>query len=303
MSNLKMKRVLIALMFTMAMAGSSLMFAACDSKGTDETKSSTASTTTEEEIEEETEEGTEETEDNEASSEAVKAKADEFKEQGIEIEPIDAAFLMADDSIFVEGFRAIDADGNEYVCAQFTDPDLAYDLFHDVWIPQFDSYYVSNSNHKTMFGFHDNQLEGTVDGDGFMEYTVIGGTTEALPHSEEEEEIEIVYEESGVQVYYEQSIYDGMTVTDKSYTIDNAGEGFEATKLDKNGNIETTYCYKFGTAEDAVDYVYTLADENGYELEDDGTSTYINLFDAENNYKIEYLVCQDGLLLGIGKYE
>ena len=300
MSNLKMKRVLIALTFTMAMAGSSMMFAACDSKDTDETKSSTTTTTTEEESEGETEE---ETEAVSISSERVQAKADEFKDQGIDIEQIDASFLMADESIFVEGFRAIDADGNEYVCAQFTDPDLAYDLFHDVWIPQFDTYYVSNSNHKTMFGFHDNQLEGTVDGDGFMEYTVLDGTTESLPHVEAEAEPEIVYEDSGVQVYYEQSIYDGMTVIDKSYTIANAGEGFEATKLDSDGNLETTYCYKFENTDDAVDYVYSLAEETAYELEDDGTGTYISLLDADNNYEIEFMVCPDGLLIGFGEYE
>lgn len=300
MNNLKFKKVLIALTFSMSMAGSSLMFAACDSKDTDETKSSTAATTTEEETEEETEETTEEIE---ISSEAVKAKADEFNEQGIDIEPIDADFLMADDSIFVEGFRATDADGNEYVCAQFTDPDLAYDLFHDVWIPQFDSYYVSNSNHKTMFGFSDNQLEGTVDGDGFMEYTVLGGTTESLPRKAQEEEIEIVYEDSGVQVYYEQSIYNGMTVTDKSYTIDNAGEGFEATQFDADGNLETTYCYKFENTDDAVDYVYSLAEETGYEFQDDGTGTYINLLDYDNKYEIEFMVCPDGLLIGFGEYE
>ena len=296
MNNKKMRRVLIALTFTMAMAGSSLMFAACDSKDKDTTSSSAAATTTADETEEETEEENQEVS---VSSEAVKAKADEFKDQGIDIESIDADFLMADESIFVEGFRAIDADGNEYVCAQFTDPDVAYDLFNNVWTQHFDSYYVSNSNHKTMFGFHDNQLEGTVDGDGFMEYTVTGGTTQNLPTTEPEEPEETMYEDSGVQVYYEQSVSNGMTITDKTGTVPNAGEGFEATWV-KDDKLETTICFKFEDPDDAIDYVYTYGLDNNYEIEDDGSGTYIQLIDEANDYQIDFMIYPDGLLVGLG---
>ena len=153
-----------------------------------------------------------------------------------------------------------------------------------------------------MFGFHDNQMEGSVDGDGFMEYTVLGGTTEELLTAlEEEVEVEdIVYEDSGVQSYYEQSIYDGMTVTDKSYSVVNAGEGFEATGVTNNGYPITTICYKFESTDDAIDFVYTYGIDNDYEISDDGSGVSIDLVDAENDYLISFTIYPDGLLVGIG---
>lgn len=302
MRNQKFKKVLIALMFTMSMAGSSLMFSACSSK---EDKKVTIQTTTEAteetKVSEETTESSseEQSSSSEFSDPSVQAKADEYKAQGIDYELIDAAFLKTDDSLFEEGFRLIDADGNEYVCAKFSDPDKAYDLFLNDWTQYFEQYYVSNSNHKTMFGFSDNQLEGTVDETGFMEYTVYEGTTADLFEGKEITVPDITYEHSGVQTYFEQSIAYGMTVTDISNTIDNAGEAFEATLTDSDGNTDTTICIKFDSFDDAVAYAKTIAEENGSEYSEDDveSNAFIFINNDETGEVFDIFVEADGLYI------
>ena len=220
MKNLKMKKIIVALTLVMAMSGATLALASC---GKDETSGTTAAETTAKVTEEETTT----TEEAVTFSDAdISSKAAEYEENGMTIEAIDASYIECDASVFVEGFKATDANGDEYVCVKFTDDEAGNAFINDVLCEKASGYGVSTFNGKTWFNMTD-WIEGTLE-NGLMEYG---------PEKEDDDvdvDPEIVWDEEvyefkdpEVAAFYEEYSSKGWFITPMDSTL-GALEGFNA---------------------------------------------------------------------------
>lgn len=164
MKNIKMKKTLMALILTMAIAGSAIAFSACNKEDTDETKADTTTTTTEETTEEETEP------ELSFSDSEVQSQMEAKESEGCTIEVITASDIDADDSAFVEGFKATGgSQEGEFVCVKFTDADAAKSYYENVLSAEAENKGISSMNGTSAFSI-DYEISGTITKDGVMCY-------------------------------------------------------------------------------------------------------------------------------------
>lgn len=273
MKNLKMKKIIVALTLVMAMSGATLALASC---GKDETSGTTAAETTAKVTEEETTT----TEEAVTFSDAdISSKAAEYEENGMTIEAIDASYIECDASVFVEGFKATDANGDEYVCVKFTDDEAGNAFINDVLCEKSSGYGVSTFNGKTWFNMT-GWIEGTLE-NGLMEY----GPEKEDDDADVDPEIvwdEEVYEfeDPEVAAFYEEYSSKGWFITPMDSTL-GALEGFGAIGTNDDGSFCGISCTKFASVDDAYAYIEL-------ETEEAGPVEYTDNADGSKSFEITY---------------
>lgn len=216
MKNIKMKKTLMALILTMAIAGSAIAFSACNKTETDETKADATTTTAEETTTEE------ETEPELTFGDSeVNAQMEAKKSEGCTIEAITASDIDADESIFVEGFKATGgSQDGEFVCVKFTDADAAKSHYENVMIAGSENNGISTLNDKSAFSI-DYEISGTITSSGVMCY---------YPYTEDDQAAEDLftvspdkYNDPQIKELCQKYIDEGATLLDES---EDGAEGF-----------------------------------------------------------------------------
>ena len=264
MKNIKFKTALVALSLSAALA---LSATACSSK--DDTKDDDNNKAKIEETEKGTEETTTEETKVEFSDPTVSSLKDEKEADGCTIEVIDAAYLGASDSDFVEGFKATGgSQEGEFVCAKFTDAEVAKTFVKETMAGG-TNYSMSTFNNATSFVVNE-ETEGTIDKNGVMCY---------YPYSEESTASEDFFEISAddysdpeLKDLCQQYIDEGCTMMDAGEDVEgfiayqNAGEESE-------GPLTLIECLKFDSVEDAKAYVQEMTEGTDAEFteKDDGS--------------------------------
>ncbi len=241
MKNIKMKKTLMALVLTMAIAGSAIAFSACNKEEATETKADTTTTTTAEETTTEEETEPELTfSDSEVSSQMEAKKA-----EGCTIEAITASDINADESAFVEGFKATGgSQDGEFVCVKFTDADAAKAHYENVMVAEAESSGISTVNGTSAFSIN-TEISGTITKDGVMCY---------YPYVEEDQAATDLftvspdnYSDPELQKLCQQYIDEGATLLDAG---EDDAEGFMVY-----GDSEFIEILKFASYDDAKAYL------------------------------------------------